>query len=146
MIYKKWVLKLSLSIVFLNLFPSLYLHKNYTTNNALRAIASETTNNQNSAVLYDENMQQGYEATNNHQYEEALNYFQTALSYRPDDVYAQRAINNVERMLANSNNTWSMDNLVFILLLSLIILVMIISLTLIIVGVKYSIITRKIPK
>ncbi|WP_069791975.1 HEAT repeat domain-containing protein [Cyanobacterium sp. IPPAS B-1200] len=147
MIYKKWVLKLSLSIVFLNLFPSLYLHKNYTTNNALRAIASETENNQNSAVLYDENMQQGYEATNNRQYEEALNYFQTALSYRSDDVYAQRAINNVERMLANrNNNSWSMDNLIFILLLSLIILVMIISLTLIIVGLRILNNNKKNPK
>ncbi|MGY6529893.1 MAG: HEAT repeat domain-containing protein [Cyanobacterium sp.] len=129
-----------MSIVFCNVFLSLSLHKNYTTNNDLQAIASETENvtSQDAAILYDENMHKGYQATNNRRYEEALDYFKTALSYRPEDGYAQRAINNVETILANnsSNNNWNMDSLLFILTICLVILIIIISITLIVIGMK----------
>lgn len=134
---KKWLLKLSLLIIISNFYYLLNTGNNFLISDDIKAIASEAQTNGDPAVLYDENMQKGYQATNNREYEEALNYFQTALSYRPDDVYAQRAINNVETMLTNrANNNWSMDNILFILLISLVILVIIISVTLIIIGIK----------
>lgn len=134
---KKWLLKFTLFIIFCNLFPNLSLSNNSQISYKVRAIASAQETNEDPAILYDENMQRGYQATNNRQYEEALNYFRTALSHRPEDAYAQRAINNVETILANrNNNTWNMDNILFMLLISVIILVIIISITLIIIGVK----------
>ncbi|MBE9222652.1 HEAT repeat domain-containing protein [Cyanobacterium stanieri LEGE 03274] len=131
MLPKKWLWRLIFSLSFYFIYPTVQVNNYYQ----FRAIASEAEN-QDPAILYDENMRKGYQATDNRQYDEALSYFQTALTYRPNDVYAQRAINNVEAMSANNSNRWDMDNLLFLLIISLVILVIIISITLIIVGLK----------
>jgi TolA-binding protein len=46
---------------------------------------------------YDRYMQAGYTAVQQRNYEAALLHFQRALDERPDDTYAQQAIQNVER-------------------------------------------------
>ncbi|WP_242060012.1 hypothetical protein [Oscillatoria sp. FACHB-1407] len=46
---------------------------------------------------FDRYMMAGYEATQQRDYETALLYFRRALDERPDDTYAQQAIQNVER-------------------------------------------------
>jgi hypothetical protein len=46
---------------------------------------------------FDRYMAAGYEATNQRDYETALLYFQRALDERPNDSYAQQAIQNVEQ-------------------------------------------------
>ncbi|HEY9663291.1 MAG TPA: hypothetical protein V6C65_33000, partial [Allocoleopsis sp.] len=45
----------------------------------------------------DRYMAAGYEATQQRNYETALLYFRRALDERPNDSYAQQAIQNVER-------------------------------------------------
>lgn len=46
---------------------------------------------------FDRYMAAGYEATNQRDYDTALLYFQRALDERPNDSYAQQAIQNVEQ-------------------------------------------------
>lgn len=50
---------------------------------------------------FDRYMAAGYEATEQHDYETALLYFQRALDERPKDPYAQQAIQNVEQYRTN---------------------------------------------
>ncbi|WP_416669216.1 hypothetical protein [Egbenema bharatensis] len=47
-------------------------------------------------------MAAGYEATEQRDYETALIYFQRALDERPNDPYAQQAIQNVEQYRTNT--------------------------------------------
>jgi hypothetical protein len=50
---------------------------------------------------FDRYMAAGYEATQQRDYETALIYFQRALDERPNDPYAQQAIQNVEQYRTN---------------------------------------------
>ncbi|MEO0457357.1 MAG: hypothetical protein AAF152_12370 [Cyanobacteria bacterium P01_A01_bin.114] len=47
------------------------------------------------AAIYEQNMEQGYDATDAGDYEVALEHFLMALQQRPDDYYATQAIRNV---------------------------------------------------
>ena len=51
------------------------------------------------AALYENNMDLGYDATDEGNYEAALGYFQTALQIRPRDYYTAQAIRNVTTYL-----------------------------------------------
>jgi len=48
---------------------------------------------------YEQAMEQGYDATEARNYEDALQHFQMALSYRPGDYYATQALRNVTTYL-----------------------------------------------
>jgi tetratricopeptide (TPR) repeat protein len=56
---------------------------------------------------YDRYMRAGYAAAEQKDYEAALLHFQRALDERPNDSYAQRAIQNVERYRNSSGQTQS---------------------------------------
>lgn len=60
--------------------------------------------------VYDRYMQAGYAATNQRDYETALLYFQRALDERPNDTYAQEAIENVERYQREQNQNQGDQN------------------------------------
>lgn len=49
----------------------------------------------NAKDVYARNMRLGYDATQKHHFQEALNHFEAALTVRPDDKYAVQAIANV---------------------------------------------------
>ena len=58
---------------------------------------------------YDRLMQEGYEATEQRDYQTALQKFQQALTERPDDAYAQQAVSNIETYLkrdAADHGSW----------------------------------------
>ena len=58
--------------------------------------ASERTDDlSDRAIAYETNMESGYDATDDGDYETALEYFQSALRVRPRDYYAAQAIRNV---------------------------------------------------
>ncbi|MBF2055852.1 MAG: HEAT repeat domain-containing protein [Cyanobacterium sp. T60_A2020_053] len=97
-----------------------------------------TPSTQEKIILYDENMQKGYEATRNKEYGRALEYFNTALSHRPDDFYAQQAINNIQNILARSNSNDLLENnsLFTILLIGVIFLIILMAVTLIIISLR----------
>ena len=58
--------------------------------------AGEQDNNlSDRAIAYEDNMEAGYDATDEGDYETALEYFQSALRLRPRDYYAAQAIRNV---------------------------------------------------
>lgn len=54
---------------------------------------------------YDIYMQAGYSATQQRNYQQALQYFRLALAQRPNDSYAQQAIQNVQGYISRSRNT-----------------------------------------
>ncbi|MEM8809203.1 MAG: hypothetical protein AAGF01_24545 [Cyanobacteria bacterium P01_G01_bin.38] len=56
------------------------------------------------AAIYEQNMDQGYDATDAGDYEAALGYFLTALQQRPNDYYATQAIRNVQTYLNRGVN------------------------------------------
>lgn len=109
--------------------------------------APVTPLSQEKIILYDDNMHKGYEATRNKEYRRALEYFNTALSHRPDDFYAQQAINNIENILSrnNSNNFSENDSLVTVLLIAVIILIIFIAITLIIISLRLINLTENKP-
>lgn len=108
------------------------------------AQAQNPTSNQDalqrSAIAYDDNMQKGYEATENREYDQALSYFKIALSHRPEDFYATQAISNVERLLERQNtvinNNLPINNTFTIVLILLFFLVIAIAITSIIISLK----------
>ena len=51
------------------------------------------------AQLYNDNMEAGYDATEEEDYRVAIGYFQTALNLRPGDYYATQAMRNVQTYL-----------------------------------------------
>ncbi len=53
---------------------------------------------------YDQLMQAGYKATQEKDYQTAQEYFKKALEARPNDIYAQQALQNVEFYLAKQSN------------------------------------------
>ncbi|MGF1478686.1 MAG: HEAT repeat domain-containing protein [Cyanophyceae cyanobacterium] len=86
------------------------------------SLLAQTTDATDASSTYDHLMQAGYEATEQRDYQTALQYFQQALAERPNDFYAQQAINNVESYLERSRlaeaetetaNPW---NLIFLAL------------------------------
>ncbi|MDJ0509211.1 MAG: HEAT repeat domain-containing protein [Crocosphaera sp.] len=56
------------------------------------------------ASSYDKAMQAGYKATGEKDYQAAKKYFENALKARPNDIYAQQALQNVEFYLAKQGN------------------------------------------
>lgn len=61
-----------------------------------------STNQEESSSTYDQQMNQGYDATEAGNYQTALDHFQRALNIRPGDYYATQAIRNV-RTYINSD-------------------------------------------
>jgi hypothetical protein len=61
-------------------------------NDSILQVAQTTAN-------YDQNMRRGYTETGRRNYRLALSYFQQALKLRPNDMYAQAAIRNVNSYL-----------------------------------------------
>lgn len=53
---------------------------------------------------YDQSMQAGYKATQEKDYQTAQENFKKALEARPNDIYAQQALQNVEFYLAKQSN------------------------------------------
>ncbi len=60
---------------------------------------------------YDQAMQAGYKATEEKDYEAAQTQFKKALQARPNDIYAQQALQNVEFYIARQSNP--LGNLTF---------------------------------
>lgn len=54
-------------------------------------------------AAYDRYMRLGYDATQRHHFQQALNYFQEALKIKPNDDYAVQAIRNVNTYLQQGN-------------------------------------------
>lgn len=52
------------------------------------------------ALLYNNNMEAGYDATDDSDYQVALSYFSAALELRPGDYYATQAVRNVRTYLS----------------------------------------------
>ncbi len=70
----------------------------------------------NASPAYDRQMQAGYRATGEKDYQKALEAFQNALKERPNDIYAQQAIHNIEAYLARQiNPLWLLLGLLAIL-------------------------------
>ncbi|GBF80448.1 HEAT repeat domain-containing protein [Aphanothece sacrum] len=68
-------------------------------------------------------MKAGYRAAKEKEYQKALEKFNQALKDRPEDIYAQQAIQNVEFYLAkNANPLTSNNNFLLVLLVGLIII------------------------
>jgi hypothetical protein len=59
---------------------------------------------------YDTYMQEGYGATREREYEKALESFQKALEERPEDPYAQQAIQNIESYMTRDTNPVTSGN------------------------------------
>ena len=55
----------------------------------------QSTDLSETSAQYEQSMEQGYDATEQGDYETALSSFQAALQYRPNDYYATQAIRNV---------------------------------------------------
>ncbi|EAZ92980.1 HEAT repeat domain-containing protein [Crocosphaera chwakensis] len=75
-------------------------------------IAQGTTNNSTNSssganLSYDQAMQAGYKATQQKDYQTAQKQFKTALELRPNDLYAQQALQNVEFYLAKQSNPFT---------------------------------------
>jgi tetratricopeptide (TPR) repeat protein len=80
---------------------------NVSTNSSIaEKIAQASTNNSTIApsssanTAYDRYMKAGYEASEQKNYQAALENFKKALEERPNDIYAQQAIHNIETYLA----------------------------------------------
>ncbi|MDJ0660485.1 MAG: HEAT repeat domain-containing protein [Crocosphaera sp.] len=56
---------------------------------------------------YDQAMQAGYKATEQKDYQAAQTEFQNALKVRPNDIYAQQALQNIEFYLAKQSNPFT---------------------------------------
>lgn len=56
---------------------------------------------------YDQAMQAGYKATQEKDYQTAQKQFQKALELRPNDIYAQQALQNIEFYLAKQSNPFT---------------------------------------
>ncbi len=56
---------------------------------------------------YDQAMQAGYKATEQKDYQTAQAQFKKALQARPNDIYAQQALQNIEFYLAKQNNPFT---------------------------------------
>lgn len=59
---------------------------------------------------YDRYMREGYQATQVREYQQALEHFQNALRERPEDTYAQRAIDNVTNYIAQQPSLPNVEN------------------------------------
>uniref|UniRef100_UPI0018E53E97 hypothetical protein n=1 Tax=Cyanothece sp. BG0011 TaxID=2082950 RepID=UPI0018E53E97 len=72
-------------------------------------IAQGTASDSSSGATssYDQAMQAGYKATQQKDYQTAKQQFQKALELRPNDIYAQQALQNVEFYLAQQSNPLS---------------------------------------
>lgn len=68
---------------------------------------SETSLSTSDKANYDRYMQEGYQATQQKDYQTALKQFQKALEEHPQDIYAQQAIHNIEAYLTNQENLLS---------------------------------------
>lgn len=55
--------------------------------------------------VYDQQMRVGYDATEKRNYQKALEAFQKALTERPNNTYAQKALRNIQTYLAQNNNS-----------------------------------------
>ena len=55
----------------------------------------QTSDLSDRAAAYEANMEAGYDATDDGDYETALGYFENAIQLRPRDYYAAQAIRNV---------------------------------------------------
>ncbi|QYO62365.1 hypothetical protein [Leptolyngbya sp. 7M] len=76
---------------------SFYRQQSGTPAAATPPNSAPPASNQPQSTPYDRYMQAGYAAVEQKDYEAALLHFQRALDERPNDTYAQRAIQNVER-------------------------------------------------
>lgn len=57
--------------------------------------------------VYDQAMQAGYQATEQKDYQAAKTQFQKALQVRPNDIYAQQALQNIDIYLAKQSNPFT---------------------------------------
>ena len=101
----------------LNVSSARALNSNETTSNR-QEIAQNVNTNPSSASSssqadssYDQAMQAGYKATQAKDYQAAQKHFQTALENRPNDLYAQQALQNVEFYIAKQSNLLSGSNI-----------------------------------
>lgn len=89
---------------------SLYQRQNGTTA-ASQASGNQTSQDSGSQptrqLIFDRYMNAGYKATEQRDYDTALLYFKRALDERPNDPYAQRAIENVDRYRAQRQQSTS---------------------------------------
>lgn len=84
-------------------------------------IATPKTQTLAQLILLERYMQEGYAATDEKNYQAALNNFKKALNLDPNNLYAQKAIQNVEKYIKKAkqkpqpqeNNFWLMPGLFF---------------------------------
>ena len=72
------------------------------SNDAQPTLSSPTADS-----AYDQAMQAGYKATEQKDYQAAQTEFQNALKVRPNDIYAQQALQNIEFYLAKQSNPFT---------------------------------------
>ncbi|MGK7942760.1 MAG: HEAT repeat domain-containing protein [Crocosphaera sp.] len=94
----------------LNAASARAFHSNDTKSN-IQYIAqgpnSDASSPSPGSSAYDQAMQAGYKATNEKDYQAAQKHFKNALEARPNDIYAQQALQNIEFYLAKQSNSLS---------------------------------------
>ncbi len=97
----------------LNASSARALNRNDTTSNIkylAQSVNPDASPSQGDSS-YDQAMEAGYKATQEKDYQGAQEQFTKALQARPNDIYAQQALQNVEFYLAKQNNPLSPSNL-----------------------------------
>lgn len=135
MIYYRLPLLIIISLCCLGWIPNRQANrlnvKQLTSNRKVEIIAQNTSpdsspsSSNSEQPTYDRYMQAGYQATKEQNYQKAKEQFTKALQERPNDIYAEQALQNVEVYLAKqanplsnlgSSGIWLLSGLVVILL------------------------------
>jgi Flp pilus assembly protein TadD len=87
-------------LIIISLVSSCFFGNLYLTPQSLQAQSTETKKTKAPKSKYDIAMKAGYEAFNKKDFKTALTNFKLALSLRPKNVYAIKAIQNTEKRLA----------------------------------------------